>query len=113
MSWSGHLTQEDEVLQRVGQPIVVVRLRGEAEVAVHDGGLWLGQHYRQAGQLRPELADRDGGGQVEGADYLPVGAVSYPDTHTSTYTLSVHTYKWIIIFYLFWFPKYLLYTNLH
>jgi hypothetical protein len=66
------------VLQGVGKPIVVVRFGGETEVAVHDGGLRLGENDGEAGQTGAELGDRDGGGQVEGAHHGPVRALRDP-----------------------------------
>ncbi len=66
------------MFQSVGKPIVVVRFGGEAEVAVHDGGLRLGEDNGEAGEAGAELGDRDGGGQVEGAHHRPVRAVRDP-----------------------------------
>jgi hypothetical protein len=66
------------VLQGVGKPIVVVRFGGEAEVAVHDGRLRLGEDNGEAGEAGAELGDGDGGGQVEGAHHRPVRAVRDP-----------------------------------
>ncbi len=66
------------MLQGVGKPIVVVRFGGEAEVAVHDGRLRLGEDNGEAGEAGAELGDGDGGGQVEGAHHRPVRAVRDP-----------------------------------
>ena len=46
--------QEDEVLEGVGQPIVVVGLCGETEVAVHNRRLCPRQNYRQSGFPGPD-----------------------------------------------------------
>ena len=72
------LTQEDKMLECVGQAVVVVSLGGEAEVAVHNGWLRLGEHHCQARQSGPELAHRNRRRQVEWAHHLPVRAVLDP-----------------------------------
>ena len=47
--------EEDEVLEGVRQPVVVIGLRGKAEVAVDNRRLCPSQNYRQSCFPRPDM----------------------------------------------------------
>lgn len=63
--WIVLASQEDKVLQSVGQAVMVLSFCGQTEVTIDYGRLGLGQDHCKAGQLRSVFLHRQRGGDVE------------------------------------------------